>query len=63
MTWPALAYDKKSASPLRKYSGRGIPCLVVVDAEGKVISDSYEGVDYVGPTKVRKDLDKLLKGP
>lgn len=62
MAWPAVAYDQKSGSSLRKYSGRGIPCLVVVDANGKVISHSYEGEEYVGPTKVLKDLDKLLKG-
>lgn len=61
MAWPALAFDKKSGSPFRQFSGRGIPCLVILDEHGQVLSHSYENGEYVGPTKVLKDLDKLLK--
>ena len=61
MAWPAVAYDKRSKSPLKKYKGRGIPCLVVIDAAGNVVAHSYEGKTYIGPRKVLKDLDKLLK--
>ncbi len=61
MAWPALGFDKKKQSQLRSYSGRGIPCLVILDATGKVISHSYVDGEYVGPTKVLKDLDNLLK--
>jgi nucleoredoxin len=61
MAWPAVAYDKLQGNPLRKYGGRGIPCLVVLDENGTVVSHSYEGENYVGPTKVMKDLEKLLK--
>lgn len=61
MAWPALAFDKKPGSPLRQYSGRGIPCLVILDEHGQVLSHSYENGEYIGPTKVLKDLDKLLK--
>jgi len=61
MAWPALAFDKKSGSPFRQFSGRGIPCLVILDEHGQVLSHSYENGEYIGPTKVLKDLDKLLK--
>jgi nucleoredoxin len=62
MEWPALAFDKKSStSALTKYSGRGIPCLVLIDETGKVLSHSYEGETYVGPRKVLEDIEKTLR--
>jgi len=63
MAWPALDFNKnKSNRTLTQYAGNGIPCLVFVDAEGKVLSDSYEGKSYVGPRKVLADMEKTLKG-
>lgn len=62
MEWPAVAFEKIDNSPLMKYGGKGIPRLVIVDEQGKVVSDSYEGDNYVGPTKVMKDLERLIKG-
>ena len=62
MPWPALAFDKKkSTSAITKYGGRGIPCLVLIDDQGKVISHSYEGQNYIGPRKVLADIEKTLK--
>lgn len=61
MPWPAVKYEKLAEKEeLKKYSGKGIPCLVLVDASGKVISDSYEGTNYLGPSKVLRDLDQLF---
>jgi nucleoredoxin len=61
MPWPAVKFEKLvEKETLRKYAGAGIPCLVVVDAEGKVVSDSYAGDKYVGPSKVLADLDKIF---
>jgi nucleoredoxin len=60
MPWPALKFANASSSPLEKYSGRGIPCLVVIDQQGKVLSHSYKGDEYLGPSKVIKDLEGLL---
>ena len=62
MPWPALNFAKANQgnSPLETYAGRGIPCLVIIDGEGKVISHSYKGEQYVGPSKVMQDLEGLL---
>jgi nucleoredoxin len=61
MPWPAVSYDKiKGKAELMKYAGSSIPCLVVVDAQGKVVSDSFAGKQYVGPHKVLTELDQLF---
>ncbi|MFO1483473.1 MAG: thioredoxin-like domain-containing protein [Verrucomicrobiaceae bacterium] len=57
MPWPAIAFRSVDRmKEIKKYCGDGIPCLVLVDREGKVISDSYEGKKYLGPTKVMNDI-------
>lgn len=62
MPWPAIKYRyAKKIKDISKYAGSGIPCLVLVDREGKVISDSYEGQNYVGPTKVMRDIANTVK--
>lgn len=62
MEWPALDFSKKASNrALTKYAGPGIPCLVLIDQDGKVLSNSYEGGKYVGPRKVLEDIDKTLK--
>lgn len=61
MPWPALKYSKvRTNKSLRSLAGRGIPCLVLIDADGKVLSHSYEGQTYVGPRKVMADMDNIL---
>ena len=61
MPWPALDYAKIGGNEtIKKYSRSGIPCLVLIDAEGKVLSDSYAGTEYLGPQKVLADLNALL---
>lgn len=59
MPWPAISF--RNVAKLEKidaYRGRGIPCLVLVDREGNVVSHSYEGQQYVGPSKVMKDIEE-----
>ncbi len=61
MEWLALDFDKKKSSKeLTQFRGSGIPCLVLVDKDGNVISHSYEGKTYVGPTKVMGELESRL---
>lgn len=62
MPWPAISFrNAKRMKEINKYAGSGIPCLVLVDREGKVLSDSYVGGKYVGPTKVMNDIPKMTK--
>ena len=61
MPWPAIDFQKvKGKSEITKYSGSEIPGLVLIDASGKVISDSYAGKEYLGPQKVLTDLDGIF---
>ncbi len=61
MPWPAIEYGKLANVPaLQKYVGRGIPDLVIVDASGKVLADSFVGGKYVGPGKVLDDLSAIF---
>jgi nucleoredoxin len=62
MPWPALEFNKKSGNTvLTHYCGPGIPCLVLVDDKGKVLSDSFQGQTYLGPRKVLADIEKTLR--
>ena len=59
MPWPALSFDKVAGNAaVTKYAGSGIPCLVVVDENGKVVFDTYSGKDFRGPEAVLADLDR-----
>ena len=61
MPWPAIEYSKLANVPtLQKYAGRGIPDLVIVDASGKVLADSYVSGKYVGPARVLDDLSTIF---
>lgn len=61
MPWLALKYDEaRRDGELRRYCGDGIPCLVLVDPAGVVLSDSFEGDNYVGPGKVLADAQRLM---
>lgn len=60
MPWLAVKYDQRTEK-ITSYSGSGIPCLVLVDAKGQVLSDSFEGDNYVGPGKVLQDAQRILR--
>ena len=62
MPWPAISFDAlRGARAITRYAGAGIPCLVLVDENGKVLSDSYRGRDYVGPDTVLDETWKILR--
>ncbi len=62
MPWTAIDFSKiKNASRINAYAGSGIPCVVVVDAKGNVLADSFKGEQYLGPQKPVDDLKKILK--
>ena len=61
MPWPAIDFEKvPEKQGILKYAGEGIPDLVLVDGTGKVLADSFEGGQYVGPEKVLAALDKIF---
>jgi len=61
MPWPAIEYGKLANVPaLQKYAGKGIPDLVIVDASGKVLADSFVSGKYVGPARVLDDLSAIF---
>lgn len=60
MKWPAVTYNSELLAHYNE--GRGIPCLMILDAEtGEVISDSYVGDEYRGPIPVLQELNALLE--
>jgi len=61
MTWPALRWDAiRDTREINRYAGYGIPCLVLVDENGTVLSDSFRGGGYVGPDAVLDDAWRIL---
>jgi nucleoredoxin len=63
MPWPAIDFEKLAGKgDLKKFAGDGIPCLVLVDPAGRVISDTYAGEKFLGPQKVLADLEGIFGG-
>jgi len=68
MPWPAFQFDALKhdgvgtfrSSGIEKFAGDGIPDLVLVNASGKVLSDSYRDGTYVGPEEVMTDIGNLV---
>lgn len=60
MPWLATEYQKVPQEVVN-YAGKYIPCLVVVDENGKVLASSYEGASELGTGPVLEDLEKRLR--
>jgi nucleoredoxin len=62
MPWPAVAYDKRTgkAGTIQNNLVREVPCLVLTDATGKILSYSHGGENTAGPEKVLADLDQIF---
>jgi nucleoredoxin len=58
MMWPAIWYADIDNPEIeaKKYCGEGIPCLVLVDDRGRVLSDTYVGGQYTDPHHVIDDI-------
>lgn len=59
MPWLAVRFNSRDQKMI-DYSGPGIPCLVLVDANGNVLSDSFQGESYLGPHHVLDDTRRIL---
>jgi len=60
MTWPAVRFDDIDKVNGNQFCGRGIPDMVLVDAGGTVLSDSFNGYQYLGPYKVIDDIKRMV---
>lgn len=62
MPWPAVAYEKlaNKAGLIQEGLVREIPCLVLADASGNVLSHSGTGEKDSKPEKILADLDRIL---
>jgi nucleoredoxin len=63
MPWPAFAFDelRHEGSGIEKYAGRGIPDLVLINAGGETLSDSFSWTGaYLGPQHVIEDIERLV---
>ncbi len=62
MAWPALRFAAiPAAREITRYCGDGIPCLVLVDENGRVLSDTNRHGSYVGPDAVLDDTWRILR--
>ncbi|MFO1052311.1 MAG: thioredoxin-like domain-containing protein [Planctomycetota bacterium] len=61
--WIAVRYDQLRSIPVvQAYARYGIPDLMVLDADGNVLSDSYRDHEYRGASAVLEDFKVLLAG-
>ena len=60
MNWLALDYSQRKLPVLKSLSASGIPYLIVLDAEGKVLVARPAGEDWMYPGTALTKLKKLL---
>ncbi len=61
MPWPALKFSARGElGEIARLAGPGIPCLVLIDANGKVLAHSFKGNDYLGPASVLDATWRIL---
>ena len=53
-------WGNRSSHFWQKYQGSGIPCLVIVDRNGYILSHSYDSSGYIGPDEPLEDLGELI---
>jgi len=61
MSWLALKYDKRGLVALRNHACRGIPYLVVLDADGNELIAKAKNQDWRSPATVLPELKQLLE--
>lgn len=60
MNFPAVKFDEREDSGLMKFAARGIPYLVVLDAEGNQVLGKAPGESWQSPAITLANLKKML---
>jgi nucleoredoxin len=60
MNFPAVRFDEREDSGLGKFAARGIPYLVVLDAEGNQVLGKGPGESWKPPQQTLEELKNLL---
>jgi len=60
MEWPVIGY-RETPKEISSLADKGIPCLVLVDENGQVLSHSFEGSRYLELEQVMMDIEKRLR--
>jgi len=63
MRWPAIWYADvdNPALDVKKYCGPQLPSLVLVDAQGKILSDNFDNGQFADPHRVLDDIRAVMK--
>ena len=63
MPWVGVVHESKAAKEIsKKYSGTGIPCLVLLNEKDEVIASSFnKDGDYQGPAIALEKYKELKK--
>ena len=63
MPWLAIDFDQLAGFPqLKQLGGEGIPSLLVLDEQSRLVASSYDGEKYLGPQNALAALDKIFAG-
>lgn len=63
MPWLAIDFDHLADFPqLKQLGGDGIPSLLVLDEQSRLVASSYDGEKYLGPQHALAALDKIFAG-
>lgn len=62
MPWPVIKFSARgSVRPVERWTARGIPSLVAITPSGDALFHSYVGEEYVGPQRVLKQFEELMR--
>lgn len=62
MPWPAIKFSEiGQVDEITRLAGPGIPCLVLIDGDGRVLANSFKGNEYLGPDSVIDATWRVLK--
>jgi nucleoredoxin len=61
MPWPAVRFDDIDGTGANDSDPQAsLPDLILVNASGTVLSDTYQGMDFMGPDKVLDDIQSMV---